>query len=460
MVLALLPLLAIPGLRREPPSAAGGDGEKNHALERLWESDPGINNHDQGRLGGTIRISSSTARTISILWLAVTLFLVTRIGVRRAQLAMKLRRLPVCEGGPWAKAAETIGMRMGVRRRVRILDGGTVLPFTAGLSGATIVVPASYDSWEPGQINKALLHEMAHVRRLDVPLMTLAELIAAVLWCNPLTLCAMKALKEDREEACDREVIAAGTRPSEYADFLLSLLRYRTTPPIHGVSSLAGTTLAERRIRGILGTKAEAKSAIIPGILILLVTFMASLWIGRGDLGLSLFAVDGPRRGPGAMVTLKAIDGEGLLSSVTYDEGSLPTAAPLTGHWRVSQAFGPGISPITGKENLHRGIDLTNGRTGDTVLSTLSGTVVEESYQRTEGNYVVIASGAITIRFAKLDEVRIKKGEQVSIGTVIGTVGRTGTATGPHLHYEVWLGDRAIDPAPLLAAGGARFRGL
>ena len=101
------------------------------------------------------KLLRSTARTVSILWLAVALILVMRIGGRRVILAVNLRRLPVCEDGPWVRTAESIRGKMGIRRRVRILDGGAVLPFTAGFSGATIVVPASTDSWESGQINKA-----------------------------------------------------------------------------------------------------------------------------------------------------------------------------------------------------------------------------------------------------------------------------------------------------------------
>jgi murein DD-endopeptidase MepM/ murein hydrolase activator NlpD len=64
------------------------------------------------------------------------------------------------------------------------------------------------------------------------------------------------------------------------------------------------------------------------------------------------------------------------------------------------------------------------------------------------------------VRFFKLDALNVAAEDRVSVGDVIGTVGRTGIATGPHLHYEIWVRGMALDPAAILKAGGVDYEGL
>ena len=109
--------------------------------------------------------------------------------------------------------------------------------------------------------------------------------------------------------------------------------------------------------------------------------------------------------------------------------------------------FGTRVHPITGRETSHSGIDIVLER--DTpVLAAAAGTVSQCDYDSALGNYVVVDhGGGLTTLYAQLTQNDfVSEGETVESGTQIGTVGRTGQATGYHLHFEVALDGEPTNP--------------
>lgn len=104
---------------------------------------------------------------------------------------------------------------------------------------------------------------------------------------------------------------------------------------------------------------------------------------------------------------------------------------------RVSSSFNPNrLHPIYKTKRPHRGTDYAAPR-GTPVYAAGDGRVVEAGYSRANGNYVFIQHGeAYKTHYLHLNKKRVAKGNRVKQGQVIGTVGSTGAATGPHLHYE------------------------
>lgn len=114
----------------------------------------------------------------------------------------------------------------------------------------------------------------------------------------------------------------------------------------------------------------------------------------------------------------------------------------------ISQAFGPNIHALTGNWYIHKGIDFSTWRSGDPVMATASGQVVTAGYDNSFGNYIIIKHNhGIYTRYAHLNSFRVKKGQLVEQGEIIGTIGNTGISTGPHLHYEIHIGSDVVDPA-------------
>ncbi|MCY1370560.1 Peptidase family M23 [compost metagenome] len=130
----------------------------------------------------------------------------------------------------------------------------------------------------------------------------------------------------------------------------------------------------------------------------------------------------------------------------------VPTEQPVTGG-RVGSPFGFRIDPINGRSALHTGLDFP-ADTGTPILAAAGGVVVVQELHPAYGNMVEVDHGNDLItRYAHASKVHVKKGDIVKRGQKIAEVGTTGRATGPHLHFEVWVSGVPQDPQRFLAAG-------
>ena len=116
---------------------------------------------------------------------------------------------------------------------------------------------------------------------------------------------------------------------------------------------------------------------------------------------------------------------------------------PVPGYTRISSPFGPRICPFHGREN-HSGVDIarTNGRSidGAAIVAAGPGTVISAGYRGGYGYTVIIDHGnGVTTLYAhqQAGGIKVSNGQSVGGGERIGTVGTTGSSTGPHLHWEV-----------------------
>ena len=127
----------------------------------------------------------------------------------------------------------------------------------------------------------------------------------------------------------------------------------------------------------------------------------------------------------------------------------IPSICPVKNpNYHISMAFGPNVHPLNGNWYIHKGMDFSTWRYGDPVMATASGQVVTVSFDNSFGNFIIIKHNhGIYTRYAHLQSFRVKKGQTVEQGEVIGTIGNTGISTGPHLHYEVHIGSDVVDPA-------------
>ena len=112
----------------------------------------------------------------------------------------------------------------------------------------------------------------------------------------------------------------------------------------------------------------------------------------------------------------------------------------------VTSAYGMREHPLFGDERPHSGIDIA-GSAGSEVLAADSGTVAVATYSSSYGNYVTIyhSNGDYTL-YAHMSSLTVSAGQTVTQGDVIGYVGSTGWATGPHLHFEIRVNGSTVDP--------------
>jgi murein DD-endopeptidase MepM/ murein hydrolase activator NlpD len=136
---------------------------------------------------------------------------------------------------------------------------------------------------------------------------------------------------------------------------------------------------------------------------------------------------------------------------------SLPLSPPLDSY-SIESGFGLRNDPFTRKGTMHEGLDFVN-ETNTPVLSTAPGAVVYAGSRGTFGLMVEIDHGlGITTRYGHLRAISVNLGQEVAYRQEIGRLGSTGRSTGPHVHYEVRVDGKPLDPAKFLEAGRYVFR--
>jgi murein DD-endopeptidase MepM/ murein hydrolase activator NlpD len=121
-----------------------------------------------------------------------------------------------------------------------------------------------------------------------------------------------------------------------------------------------------------------------------------------------------------------------------------PSIWPVKG-W-VTSGFGPRVSPFTEKPTWHDGLDI-GAAANAPVQASAQGRVTAVGFDPKLGNLVKVDHGfGIETLYGHLAKALVKEGQRVKRGEVVGLVGSTGLATGPHLHYMVKLHGQALDP--------------
>lgn len=118
----------------------------------------------------------------------------------------------------------------------------------------------------------------------------------------------------------------------------------------------------------------------------------------------------------------------------------------------ITSGFGYRRDPFNGHGAMHAGIDF-KGPMGSPIYAAADGRVTFAGRKSGYGNAIEIthANGILT-RYAHLSRIDVKVGQPVAAGVTIGGLGSTGRSTGPHLHFEVRINDRAVNPRPFLEA--------
>jgi murein DD-endopeptidase MepM/ murein hydrolase activator NlpD len=119
-------------------------------------------------------------------------------------------------------------------------------------------------------------------------------------------------------------------------------------------------------------------------------------------------------------------------------------------HGWLSSGMGSRVDPIKGGHDFHPGLDISADH-GSAVYATADGTVRHASREGGYGNLVVVDHGyGLETRYGHLSRFHVRSGETVKRGQILGLVGSTGRSTGSHLHYEVRVNGRLLNPLRLL----------
>ena len=240
---------------------------------------------------------------------------------------------------------------------------------------------------------------------------------------------------------------------SDYASSFISL----RDPD--GVFASVENSLQDVELRQIstlknLRKKAIKKTRRIAGILRKIGVSLPSTT--KKNVGGPLVELDGNQKFNNHITALDVALGN--LTKARKIASRLPIGSPAPGR-PTSSRFGRRIDPILHRAAFHSGMDFKVPM-GVPVHATGSGKVTKAGWNGGYGKMVEIAHGnGLITRYAHMSRIKVKIGQWVSSGTIVGKVGSTGRSTGPHLHYEVRHGGKPQNPLRYVRAG-AKLKSL
>ena len=130
----------------------------------------------------------------------------------------------------------------------------------------------------------------------------------------------------------------------------------------------------------------------------------------------------------------------------------VPLGVPLQSRFRLTSGFGGRNDPINGSARMHEGQDLA-GDYGTSIFATADGTVTYAGWEGGYGRLIKIRHiFGIETRYGHLSQIDVKVGQKISRGEKIGDMGNSGRSTGTHLHYEVRLSGKPVNPMTFIKA--------
>lgn len=142
----------------------------------------------------------------------------------------------------------------------------------------------------------------------------------------------------------------------------------------------------------------------------------------------------------------------GTIVGMPGTHASIPSLMPVA-DIAMTSAFGMREHPILGGLRMHKGVDLA-APMGTPVHAAADGVVERADWFSGYGLYVALEHGDnIETRYGHMSRLNVAAGQYVHKGDIIGYVGATGRATGPHLHYEVRINGKAVNPLPYIEGG-------
>ena len=199
----------------------------------------------------------SWLRAIGIVWLLGALAILARFVAGTLAVSRLARRSERVDDGRWLSLTQRIAMRVGVARPMTLLRSARFdVPVTWGIVYPVVLLPDNADEWSDERRRYVLVHEMAHVKRVDAFTQLVAQLTLAAFWFNPFVWLAAHRMRVEREHACDDYVLREGTPASTYAADLLAMVRSLGTTgraqPAFAALAMARPDELETRMQAIL----------------------------------------------------------------------------------------------------------------------------------------------------------------------------------------------------------------
>lgn len=388
-----------------------------------------------------VRRDISPAEILGLIWAAGVVLLLAAQWINYSTLKEKLWNNSL--GNP---ADQQQLAQLGAD--VPVLRGDVESPMTFGLLRPAIFLPRELPQKD---VPMVLRHELCHLRRKDLWYKGLLLLCACIHWFNPLVWKLGQVAGEHLELCCDEDVVA-GQDVRFRKEYGQLLLRSAAAEQRAVLATQFGGSDLKGRIMNLFTEKKRG------GALVCVVTCAALMMGSLVGCEVSAAVPDAADQSP---VQSSEVSIQEEVVSTGLDDlleqgseaassqemlGEEPLLWPVEGEYTLSALHGGRTHPITGEVTGHNGIDIVADG-GTEVQAVQSGVVIESDFDKQYGNYVLIGNGeGKSTLYCHMKERMVKESDTVTQGQVIGTVGKTGMATGDHLHFELRQDGEPVDP--------------
>lgn len=193
------------------------------------------------------RRAPSLVQVVLVLWAIGAAAVLLRLGIGTVVVARLARRGSRVDDGGWLSLAQRLANTLRIDRPLTLMRGDRLgVPVTWGVVYPVVLLPDDADEWPEERRRYVLVHEMAHVKRLDALTQLVGQVALALFWFDPLMWIAVRRMQLEREHACDDYVLRHGIQPSRYAADLLEMVQSLGTPA-HRAAQPAFAALAMAR---------------------------------------------------------------------------------------------------------------------------------------------------------------------------------------------------------------------
>lgn len=396
---------------------------------------------------------------LPLIWLAGVLVFTLFYGIRFVRFKRKIIRTSLeIDDRLTLLALENSMTEMGINGNLRILSNNIIkTPILTGMFKTFLILPEVEISER--ELNVILKHELTHFKRRDLWVKSLALMVNAIHWFNPVAYRLTKNIDSFCELSCDEQVVSDMSMEERkfYGETILNVL-YRVVNQHTGMyATLAESKRGiERRLAHMMNVKNTSKRIIIVSIAIAATLCITGIAMASF---MNVTAEDTDSEYSINIINELKLDDAIQDSNITEESNILNDSNigveyiwPVTGYNRISSAYGTRMHPVEKIMKFHNGIDIP-APNETPVLAANTGTIIEMDENDIDGYYVVLDHGndiqtLYSILFGFAED--LAEGDVVQQGDVIGYVGETGEATGPHLHFSLIIDGEYIDPMSVL----------